>query len=357
MFSRLFGFFSSDIGIDLGTANTLVYIEGEGIVLREPSVVAVSSGNKREVLAVGDDAKRMLGRTPSGVIAVRPLRDGVIADFELTEAMLLHFMEKVRKGFGRFRPRTMVIAVPSGITEVEKRAVRDSALRIGAREVRLIEESLSAAIGAGLPVEEAAGNLIIDIGGGTTEVALISLSGFVHSSCVRVAGDELDESIMRYLKEAYHLRVGENADEEIKIRIGSAFANGKMMTMEIKGTDTIRGLPKAITVTSEEVREAMRDPLRVILDSVRTTLEHCPPELAADLVDRGGMLCGGGALLRGMDQLISDDTGLRMHIADDPLSTVAEGAGRLLRQAVPLASVGRVELRSRAGLAADLRAG
>jgi rod shape-determining protein MreB len=330
MFGKLFGIFSSDIGIDLGTANTLVYVKDQGIVLREPSVVAVKAGTN-EVLAVGDDAKRMLGRTPGNIVAIRPLKDGVIADFEITEAMLRHFIQKVHNRRGVARPR-VVVAVPSGITEVEKRAVKESSQQAGAREVYLIEEPMAAAIGVGLPVQEASGNMIVDIGGGTTEVALISLSGIVYSRSVRVAGDELDESIMQYMKRAYNLMFGERTAEEIKIRIGSAHKMGKEMTMEVKGRDLVAGLPKTITVTSDEIREAMVEPLNTIIDSVRVTLERCPPELSADLVDRGMVLAGGGALLRGLDKLLAEETGLPVHVADDPLSAVAEGAGRVLNE-------------------------
>ncbi len=298
MFNGLLGLFSNDIGIDLGTANTLVYVKGQGIVLREPSVVAVRSGTS-QVLAVGDEAKRMLGRTPGNIVAVRPLKDGVIADFEMTESMLRHFITKVhnRKWV---RPR-VVIAVPSGITEVEKRAVKESAAHAGAREVYLIEEPMAAAIGVGLPVQDAAGNMIIDIGGGTTEVALISLSGIVFSRSVRVAGDELDEAIACYMK-------------------------------QVKGRDLVAGLPKTLTITSQEVREALLEPISTIVESVRVALERCPPELSADLVDRGLVLAGGGALLRGLDKLLQEETGLPVHVAEDPLSAVAEGTGRALSE-------------------------
>jgi len=330
MFGRLFGIFSSDIGIDLGTANTLVYVKDHGIVLREPSVVAVKAGTN-QVLAVGDDAKRMLGRTPGNIVAIRPLRDGVIADFEVTEAMLRHFIRKVHNRRGMIRPR-VVIAVPSGITEVEKRAVKESAIHAGAREVYLIEEPMAAAIGVGLPVQEAAANMIVDIGGGTTEVAIISLSGIVYSRSVRVAGDELDEAVVQYMKRAYNLMIGERTAEEIKIRMGSAYPQGKENTVEVKGRDLVAGLPKTITVTSSEIREAMMDPLNTIVDSVRVTLERCPPELSADLVDRGFVLAGGGALLRGLDKLLSEETGLPVHVAEDPLSAVGEGAGKVLNE-------------------------
>ncbi|MBU6301734.1 MAG: rod shape-determining protein [Verrucomicrobia bacterium] len=329
-FGKLFGIFSDDIGIDLGTANTLVNVKGHGIVLNEPSVVAVQAGTNK-VVAVGDEAKRMLGRTPGGIVAIRPLRDGVIADFEVTEAMLRHFIRKVSSGRALIRPR-VVVAVPSGITEVEKRAVQESARNAGAREVFLIEEPMAAAIGVGLPVQDASGNMIIDIGGGTTEVALISLSGIVYSRSVRVAGDELDDAIALYLKRAYNMVVGERTAEDIKIRIGSAYPQGKEASLEVKGRDLVAGLPKTIKITSQEIREAMLDPLNTIIDSVRVTLERCPPELSADLVDRGLVLAGGGALLRGLDKLLSEETGLPVHVAEDPLSAVAEGCGKVLHE-------------------------
>lgn len=342
MFGKLFGLVSNDVGIDLGTANTLVYVKDHGIVLREPSVVAVKTGTN-EVVAVGDDAKRMLGRTPSGITAIRPLRDGVIADFRVTEAMLRHFIRKVHNRRSFVKPR-VVIAVPSGITEVEKRAVKESAEQAGAREVYLMEEPMAAAIGVGLPVQEAAGNMIVDIGGGTTEVAIISLSGIVYSRSVRVAGDELDEAIINYMKRAYNLMIGERTAEEIKLRIGSAFPLGKETTMEVKGRDMVAGLPKTITITSQEVREAMLEPLNTIIDAVRTTLERCPPELSADLVDRGIMLAGGGALLRGLDKLLQEETALPVHVAEDPLSAVAEGTGRVLSELEFLKKVGSTEV-------------
>ncbi len=326
----MLGLFSNDIGIDLGTANTLVYVRDHGIVLREPSVVAVQAGTNK-VLAVGDEAKRMLGRTPGHIVAIRPLKDGVIADFEITEAMLRHFIQKVHNRRKMVRPR-VVIAVPSGITEVEKRAVKDSATHAGARDVFLIEEPMAAAIGVGLPVQDASGNMIIDIGGGTTEVALISLSGIVFSRSVRVAGDELDEAIVQYLKRAYNLMIGERTAEDIKIKIGSAYPIEKESSMEVKGRDLVAGLPKTITVTSQEIREALMEPLATIVDSVRVTLERCPPELSADLVDRGLVLAGGGALLRGLDKLLAEETGLPVHVAEDPLSAVAEGTGKVLQE-------------------------
>jgi rod shape-determining protein MreB len=340
IFNRIFGhWLSQDIGIDLGTANTLVCVKDHGIVLREPSVVAVKAGTN-EVLAVGDDAKRMLGRTPGDIVAIRPLKDGVISDFRVTEAMLRHFIKKVNNG--RRSNSRVVIAVPSGITEVEKRAVRESAEMAGAREVYLIEEPMAAAIGVGLPVQDAAGNMIVDIGGGTTEVALISLSGIVYSRSVRVAGDELDEAIISYMKRAYNLMIGERTAEDIKIRIGSAAPLPKELTMEVKGRDLVAGLPKTITITSQEVRDAMADPLQQVIDGIRTTLERCPPELAADLVDRGIILAGGGALLKGLDRLIREETGLPVHIAEDPLSAVAEGTGKALQEIALLKRIANI---------------
>jgi rod shape-determining protein MreB and related proteins len=330
MLSKLLGLFSNDIGIDLGTANSVVYVKDHGIVLREPSVVAIQAGTNN-VLAVGEEAKRMVGRTPGSIVAIRPMKDGVIADFEITESMLRYFIRKVHNRRSMVAPR-VIVAVPSGITEVEKRAVKDSATHAGARKVYLIEEPMAAAIGVGLPVQEPAGNMIVDIGGGTTEVALISLAGIVFSRSIRVAGDELDEAIIQYMKRAYNLMVGERTAEEIKIRIGSAFPLEQEMTLEVKGRDLVAGLPKTLTVTSQEIREALLEPVSQIVESVRIALERCPPELAADLVDRGIMLAGGGALLRGVDRLLAEETGLPVHIADDPLSAVAEGTGRVLNE-------------------------
>jgi rod shape-determining protein MreB len=329
MISRLFGLFSNDIGIDLGTANTLVYAKDRGIVLREPSVVAIQASTNR-VLAVGEEAKRMLGRTPGNIVAIRPLRAGVIADFDITEAMLKYFIRKVHNK-RMMKPR-VIIAVPSGITEVEKRAVKESAERAGAREVYLIEEPMAAAIGVGLPVQEPAGNMIVDIGGGTTEVALISLAGIVFSRSVRVGGDEMDEAIIQYMKRAYNLMIGERTAENIKLDIGSAYPMEEEVTMEVKGRDQVNGLPKTLMVTSEEIREALMEPVATIVEAVRITLERCPPELSADLVDRGLVLAGGGALLRGLDTLVAEQTGLPVHVADDPLSAVAEGTGVVLHE-------------------------
>ena len=325
-FQKIVKLFSYDIGIDLGTANTLVNVKDQGIVLREPSVVAVK-GDK--VLAVGDEAKRMLGRTPGSVTAIRPLKDGVIADFYITEEMLRYFIKKATARYYLIKPRVL-IAIPSGITEVERRAVKESAEAAGARRVHLIEEPMAAAIGVGLPVQEAAGNMIVDIGGGTTEVALISLSGIVYSRSVRCAGDELDDAIISYMRRTYNLMVGERTAEDIKIRIGSAYPLPQELSIEVKGRDLVAGLPKTVTIRSEEVREALTEQLNTIVDAVRTTLERCPPELAADLVDRGIVLAGGGALLRGLDQLIQSETGIDVHIAEDPLDCVAKGAGAVL---------------------------
>ena len=330
MLGRIFDLFSNDLGIDLGTANSLVYVKDRGIVLREPSVVAIQTGTNR-VLAVGEEAKRMLGRTPGNITAIRPMKDGVIADFEITEAMLRYFIRKVQSNRIMVRPR-IIILVPSGITEVEKRAVKDSAAHAGAREVYLIEEPMAAAIGVGLPVQEPAGNMIVDIGGGTTEVALISLAGIVFSRSVRVGGDEMDEAIIQYMKRAYNLMIGERSAEHIKINIGSAYPLPEETNIEVKGRDLVAGLPKTLTLTSEEVREALHEPVMTIVEAIRFTLERCPPELAADLVDRGIVLAGGGALLRGIDKLIAEQTNLPVHVADDPLSAVAEGTGMVLHE-------------------------
>ncbi len=326
----ILGFFSNDMGIDLGTATTLVYVKGSGIVLCEPSVVAIQRGTNN-VLAVGEEAKRMLGRTPGNIIAIRPMKDGVIADFEITEEMLRYFIKKVHNRRVFVRPR-MVIAIPSGITEVEKRAVKDSAEHAGAREVYLVEEPIAAAIGVGLPIQEPAGNMVIDIGGGTTEIAVISLAGIVFSRSIRIGGDELDEAIIEHLKKTYNLMIGERTAEEIKIKIGSAYPLEEEMTMEVKGRDLVAGLPKVITVTSEEIREAMAGPISAILEATRMTLERTPPELSADLIERGIILAGGSALLRGLDKLISEETDLPVHVAEDPITAVAMGTGKVLSE-------------------------
>ncbi len=326
---RFLDLFSSDIGIDLGTANTLVYVKGQGVVLCEPSVVAIDRAT-HQVLAVGEEAKRMLGRTPGNIIAIRPMKDGVIADFDITEAMLRYFIRKVHRKNRLISPR-VVIAVPSGITEVEKRAVKDSAERAGARSpVYLVEEPIAAAVGVGLPIQEPAGNMIIDIGGGTTEIAVISLSGIVFAKSIRIGGDEFDDAIIMHLKKSYNLMIGERTAEEIKIRIGSAYPLEEEMTLDVKGRDILAGLPKTVTITSEEIREALSEPLSTILEAVRIALERTPPELSADLIDRGLILAGGGALLRGLDKLVSEETGLPVHIADDPLTAIALGTGRYL---------------------------
>tara|TARA_B110000037_G_scaffold222271_2_gene296430 strand:+ start:25662 stop:26669 length:1008 start_codon:yes stop_codon:yes gene_type:complete len=322
------GLFSNNIGIDLGTANTLVYVQDKGIVLSEPSVVAINN-QTREVVAVGDDAKRMLGRTPMNVTALRPMKDGVIADFEITEAMLRYFIQKVNHTM-RFVPPRVVVAVPSGITEVERRAVRESAIHAGARDVRLLQEPVAAAIGVGLPIEEPTANMIVDIGGGTTEVAIISLSGVVYTKSIRVGGDELDAAIISYMKRAYNLMIGERTAEEIKVRVGSAAPLDEEITLEVKGRDSVAGLPKTLHISSQEIREALADTIASIVDIVRNALERCPPELSADLVDRGFVLAGGGALIRNIDRMLSDATGLPVIVAEDALSAVANGTGVVL---------------------------
>ncbi|MBO6121382.1 MAG: rod shape-determining protein [Kiritimatiellae bacterium] len=331
---KLKSFFSTDIGIDLGTANSLVYAKDRGVVLREPSVVAIQAGSKR-VLAVGEEAKRMLGRTPGNIIAIRPMKSGVIADFDITEAMLAYFINKVcpKRFWSKYAKPRMVIAVPSGITEVEKRAVEDAAHAAGAGDVFLIEEPMAAAIGVGLPVSEPAGSMIVDIGGGTCEVAIISLAGIVHSYSARAAGgDAMDECIMKYIQRVYNLLIGERMAEMIKIEIGSAFPTGEEKTLEIKGRDIVAGLPKTLTITSEEIRGALKEPVSQIVDAVRSTLDKCEPELAADLVDRGLVLSGGSSQLRGLDKLLAQQTGLPVTVADDPLSAVAEGTGVVMNE-------------------------
>lgn len=329
-FDYILDLFSNDIGIDLGTATTLVYVKGKGIVLCEPSVVAVERGTSH-VLAVGEEAKRMLGRTPGNIVAIRPMRDGVITNFEVTEAMLRHFIRKVRARRFQIRPR-IIIAIPSGITEVERRAVKESAERAGARDVFLIEEPVAAAIGVGLPIQEPVGNMIIDIGGGTTEIAVISLAGTVFSKSIRIGGDEMNEAIIEYLKKTYNLMVGERTAEDIKIKIGSAYPLEEEMSLEVKGRDLIAGLPKAVTITSEEIRESLQEPLRAILEVTKISLERTPPELASDLIEHGIVMAGGGSLLKGLDRLISEETGLPVHVADDPVTAVANGTGKVLNE-------------------------
>lgn len=318
------------MGIDLGTANTLVYVRGKGIVLRESSVVAVAKDRKR-ALAVGEQAKQMIGRTPGSIIAVRPLLDGVIADFDVAEIMLKYFISKVHDRKSFMKPR-MVIGVPSGITGVERRAVIEAALTAGAREAHLIEEPMAAAIGAGLPVAEPTGSMVVDIGGGTTEVAVISLGGIVVSKSVRVAGDELNEAIMTHMKRAYNLAIGERTAEDIKIKLGSAYKNSQEHTMEVRGLNLNEGLPRTVVITSSEIREAIAEDVTQIVNAVKTTLERTPPELASDIIDRGIVLAGGGALLRGLDELITSETQISVHIAEDPLSCVALGTGRVLEE-------------------------
>ncbi len=321
-------FFNRDIGIDLGTANTLVYMRGKGIVMREPSVVALDVKND-EVMAVGQEAKEMIGRTPGSISAVRPLKDGVIADFEVTSAMLRHFIKAALKSTLFNRPR-LIVCIPSGVTEVERRAVDEAARQAGAKDVELIAEPMAAAIGAGLQVEEAAGCMVVDIGGGTSEVAVISLGDIVTSCSVRTAGDDFDEAIISYIKKKYNLLIGERTAEDIKIKLGSAFPCDEEQTMDVKGRNLVDGLPKNITVSSEEIRESLADPVGAIVDAIRSTLERTPPELSADIINNGIMLTGGGALLRGLDTLISRETGMPVHVAEDPLDCVVNGTGKCL---------------------------
>ncbi|MEE8314293.1 MAG: rod shape-determining protein [Myxococcota bacterium] len=326
--NRLMGVFSNDLGIDLGTANTLVYAKGRGIISSEPSVVAIDVGKSR-VRAVGAEAKSMLGRTPGSIRAVRPLRDGVIADFEIAEAMLRYFIQKAHNRSTYLRPR-IVIAVPSGITEVEKRAVRESALSASAREVYLIEEPMAAAIGAGLPITEPSGNMILDIGGGTTEVAIISLAGIVYSNSVRVGGDKMDEAILNYVKRKYNLLIGERTAERIKIEIGSAYPVDEPKSMIVKGRDLVAGVPKTLELNTEDIREALMEPVNAIVEAAKVVLERTPPELAADIADKGIVLSGGGALLQNLDVLLREETGLPIMLAEDPFTAVVMGCGRCL---------------------------
>jgi rod shape-determining protein MreB len=329
----LHGVVSRDLAIDLGTANTLIYIRGTGIVSNEPSVVAVQQDARggRRVLAVGKEAKAMLGRTPGNIVAIRPMKDGVIADFEITSAMLKYFINSAHNRKKFVRPR-IIIGVPSGITEVERRAVREAAESAGAREVYLIEQPIAAAIGAGLPITEPSGNMILDIGGGTCDVAVISLGGIVCSRSVRIAGDKMDEAIIQYIKRKYNLLIGERTGEMIKIGIGTAYSMAEELTMEIKGRDLVAGMPRSLTVTSSEIREALAEPLNGILEAVKVTLECTPPELAGDIADRGIVLAGGGALLRNLDTLLREETGLPVSLAEDPLSAVVMGAGKSLEE-------------------------
>lgn len=340
MFKKFFNFSANDMGIDLGTASTLVFVKGKGILLREPSVVAIDQ-NTNMVLKVGDDAKKMIGRTPANIIAVRPLRNGVIADFEITQEMIRHFILKVRQGrHSLIRPR-VVIGVPSGITGVEKRAVKEAAEQAGAREVFLIEEPMAAAIGAEIPVHEAAGSMIVDIGGGTTEVAVISLGGMVISNSLRVAGDAMDEAIVQYIKKKYNLTIGERTAEEVKIRIGSIYPQEKEESMEVKGRSLKTGLPETVEIVSDEIRGALSDTVRMIVEMVKSTLEQTPPELSADIIERGIVLAGGSSLLRGLDKLMSEETGLPVHVADDPLTCVVKGTGKYLEELDQISQINR----------------
>lgn len=327
-FRSPFSFLSNDLAIDLGTAITLVYVKGKGIVVREPSIIAMNLKTGK-VEAVGTEAKEMLGKTPGNIVAIRPMKDGVIADFEHTERMLDYFIKKAHNRKVVVRPR-IVICIPSQITQVEKRAVRDSAYRAKASEVVLVEEPMAAAIGAGMPITEPTGNMIVDIGGGTTDVAVISMAGIVYSRTVRIAGNEMDEAIIQFIKKRFNLAIGDRTAEEVKIRLGSAYPLDKEESMEVKGRDLLDGIPKPLVVSSEEIREALSKPVGVIIDAVRQALEQTPPELAADIVDRGIVLTGGGALLRNLDKRLREETGLPVLIADDPLSSVCLGAGKML---------------------------
>ncbi len=322
------GFFARDIGIDLGTANTLVHVKGKGIVVREPSVVAINKTTK-VILAVGDDAKNMIGRTPGDIVAIRPMKDGVIADFDITQSMLKYFIKRAMGSGFVSKPR-VVICVPSGVTEVEKRAVEEATLQAGAKEAYLIEEPMAAAIGANLPVEEPSGSMIVDIGGGTSEVAVISLGGIVTSKSLRIAGDEFDEAIVHFVKKEYNLMIGERSAEQIKVTIGNAYLKPQEESMEVRGRDLITGLPKNISISSSEINEALKEPINAIVDSIKFTLEKTPPELASDIMDKGIMLAGGGALLSGLDKLIHEETGMPVMVAERPLDCVAIGAGKVL---------------------------
>ncbi|MDQ7794011.1 MAG: rod shape-determining protein [bacterium] len=333
MFEFVYGWLSRDMGVDLGTANTLVYVRGQGIVLQEPSVVALQreSGG---ILAVGEEARQMIGRTPGNIVAIRPMKDGVIADYEVTQTMLRHFIAKAASRRGVLRPR-VVVAVPSGCTEVEKRAVIDATLQAGAREAYTVEEPMAAAIGAGLPVQEPTGNMVVDVGGGTTEVAIISLGGIVAARSIRVAGDELDEAIVAYVKRTYNLLIGERTAEDVKIRIGSAYLPDKKRgqpVYEVRGRDLVSGLPKTLTVTAVEIHDALAEPVTAIIEAIKVTLERTPPELASDIMDRGIVLTGGSAQLKGLDTRIAEETGMPVHVADDPLLCVVRGAGKVLEE-------------------------
>jgi rod shape-determining protein MreB and related proteins len=338
LFSKLYNYFSSDLAIDLGTANTLVYVKGKGIVIREPSMVAVDIKSGK-IQSVGSEAKAMLGKTPANIVAIRPMKDGVIADFDITERMLEYFIKKTRTG-GQFLKPRVVIGVPSEITQVERRAVKDAALRAKANEVFLIEQAMASAIGAGLPITEPGGNMIVDIGGGTTDVAVISLAGIVVSKAVRIAGNEMDEAIIQYIKKKYNLLIGEKTSEQVKIQIGSAFPLDESLEMEIKGRDLSSGIPKTIIINDSEIREALEGVIQTLVEVVRNTLEKTPPELAADIVDRGIILSGGGSLLKNLDKRFREETSLPVFIADDPLSCVVLGAGIILENLSLLEKVG-----------------
>jgi rod shape-determining protein MreB len=327
-FRSLVNLSSNDLAIDLGTANTLVFARGKGIVVSEPSIVAVNR-QTGSVEAVGRDAKEMLGRTPGKILAIRPMKDGVIADFEITEKMLSHFIRRAHNRSTLVRPR-IVIGIPSEVTQVEKRAVRDSALKAKASEVYLVDQAMAAAIGAGLPITEPSGNMVVDIGGGTTDIAVISLAGIVYSKSVRVAGNEMDEAVTQYIKKKYNLLIGERTAEQVKLELGSAYPLDEPLTMEIKGRDLIEGIPKTLTITDAEIREALEEPISLIVNAVRVALERTPPELSADIVDRGIVLTGGGSLLKNLDRLLREETGLPVSVAEDPLSSVVLGTGKML---------------------------
>jgi len=333
MFNGLYKLFSRDLAIDLGTANTLIYVRGMGIVANEPSVVAVQQDSRggKTVLAVGKEAKEMLGRTPGNIAAIRPMKDGVIADFEITAAMLRYFIRAAHNRSRLLKPR-IIISIPSGITEVERRAVREVAKSAGAREVYLIEQPIAAAIGAGLPITEPSGNMIVDIGGGTSDVAVISLAGIVCAKSVRIGGDKMDEAIIQHIKRRYNLLIGERTAELIKMTIGNAYPSDEVLTMDIKGRDLVAGVPRTLTVSSDEVRDALAEPINAIVEAVKGTLERTPPELASDIADRGIVLAGGGALLKGFDALLREETGLPVFLAEDPLSSVVIGAGQALEE-------------------------
>lgn len=333
MLKKFFGLISSDLAIDLGTANILVYQPGKGIIINEPSVVAVKTddANQQKVLAVGLEAKEMVGRTPDHIKTIRPIKDGVIADFATTEAMLKYFINKARNKNSLFRPR-IIICIPSGVTDVERRAVEESALSAGARDVYLVEEPIAAAVGANMPIKEAAGSMVVDIGGGTTEVAIISLSGIVFAKSVRVAGDKMDEAIIQHIKRKYSILIGDRTAEKIKIQLAEAAPSDEDRYMEIKGRDLVRGIPRTIKISSSEIRETLMEPIRAIVDAIKLALERTPPELASDIYDNGIMLTGGGAMLKNLDILISNETGLPVHLAEEPLCCVVLGSGRILEE-------------------------